>query len=365
VKGSAAEAVPAPTLQCPAGMSLLPGGSFWVGSEPSEHFSEDESPRFRTELPPFCVDQTEVTVAAYAECVARGACTPAVASHSHCNAAHRNRADYPINCVTWTQADAFCAARKARLPTEVEWEYAARGGEQYLKYPWGSANPDGHTCWKQGDACPTKTSPAGAFGLFDISGNVWEWTDDWYAAYPWPPETGYAKVYRGGSWSRRFEKWMHTRLRDRAKPSDQGAHLGFRCALVPDLGRCPFGKADATHCLAGVVEQHCKPPRSWNGVRCAKPNAPRCNEGYEERPGHGCVRSEPEETPSVDLEAEAKSVQRVAAPEFSADCRQNFGQRVHPYRYFGGTHRARNLVSGRAGCKNRDVGVGWNSTCCP
>ncbi len=78
--------------------------------------------------------------------------------------------------------------------------------------------------------------------MFDISGNVWEWTDDWYAPYPWPPETGYAKVYRGGSWSRRFEKWMHTRLRDRAKPSDQGAHLGFRCALVPDLNRCRSAK---------------------------------------------------------------------------------------------------------------------------
>ena len=186
----------------------------------------------------------------------RGACTPAVASHSHCNAAHRDRPEYPINCVTWPQADAFCTARQARLLTEVEWEYAARGGEQYLKYPWGSDNPDGHACWKHGGgSCQTKAYPAGAFGLFDISGNVWEWTDDWYVAYPWPAETGYAKVYRGGSWSRRFEKWMHTRLRDRAKPSDQGAHLGFRCALVPDLNRCPFGKADDTHCLAGVTEQ--------------------------------------------------------------------------------------------------------------
>jgi hypothetical protein len=347
-------------------MSLLPGGSFWVGSEPSEHHSEEESPRFRTELPPFCVDQTEVTVAAYAECVKRGACTAAVASHSHCNAAHRDRAEYPINCVTWPQADAFCAARQARLLTEVEWEYAARGGEQYLKYPWGSDNPDGHACWKHGGgSCPTKAYPAGAFGLFDISGNVWEWTDDWYAAYPWPAETGYAKVYRGGSWSRRFEKWMHTRLRDRAKPSDQGAHLGFRCALVPDLNRCPFGKADETHCLAGVTEQLCKAPRAWNGVRCAKPNSPRCPEGYVEQPGHGCVRSEPEVAQRIDVEAEAKRVQRTPAPEFSGDCRANFAPRVHAFRYFGGTHQARNLVSGRAGCKNRDVGVGWNSTCCP
>ena len=157
-----------PVLSCPSGMSLLPGGSFWVGADPNEHYAEDESPRFRTTLAPFCVDQTEVTVAAYADCVAHGACTPAVASHSQCNAAHRARPDYPINCVTWPQADAFCSARGQRLLSEAEWEYAARGGTQYLKYPWGSASPDGHACWKHGGgSCSTKQYPAGAFGLFD------------------------------------------------------------------------------------------------------------------------------------------------------------------------------------------------------
>jgi hypothetical protein len=100
-------------------------------------------------------------------------------------------------------------------------------------------------------------------------------------------------------------------------------------------------------------------------VRCAKPDAARCPEGYVERPGRGCVPSEPESAQRVDLEAEAKHVERVPAPEFSADCRTNFAPRVHAFRYFGGTHQARNLVSGRAGCKNRDVGVGWNSSCCP
>jgi len=313
------------------------------------------------------MDQTEVTVSAYAECVASGKCTPAVASHGQCNAAHHDRPNYPINCVTWTQADAFCAARGARLPTEPEWEYAARGGLRYQKYPWGDAPPDGRTCWKHGGgSCETKAFPAGAFGLYDVSGNVWEWLDDWYAAYPWPPETGYAKVYRGGSWSRRFEKWMHTRLRNRAKPSDQGGHLGFRCALVPDLSRCAYGKLDGARCLPGVDEQSCSDPKtSWNGVRCAKPGAPRCPAGRTEKPGRGCVLIEPEPQHGVDLEAEQKLVQRVPAPEFAADCQTNFGERVHPYRYFGGTHEARNLVSHRAGCKNRDVGVGWNSTCCP
>ena len=347
-------------------MALLPGGSFWVGAEPSDHFSDDESPRFRTRLPPFCVDFSEVTVSAFESCVARGQCTPAVASHSHCNAAHRTRPNYPINCVTWPQAAAFCAAQGKRLPTEVEWEYAARGGDQYLKYPWGDEVPDGHACWKHaGGSCETRAFPAGAFGLFDMSGNVWEWTEDWYAPYPWPAETGYAKVYRGGSWSRRFEKWMHTRLRNRSNPLEQGSHLGFRCAKIPDLAACPFGKADDTHCLAGVDETSCLPPLVWNGVRCAKPGAARCAEGRVEKPGRGCVPSEPDEARRADVEAEARAVQRVATPEFGADCRANYGPRVHSFRYFGGTHAARNLVSARAGCKNRDVGVGWNSSCCP
>lgn len=357
---------PGPGSSCPSGMALLPGGSFWVGADPSEHYSDDESPRFRTTLPPFCLDQTEVTVSAYSACVTSGACTPAVASHSQCNAAHHDRPDFPINCVTWAQADAFCATLGQRLPSEVEWEFAARGGEQYLKYPWGSAAPDGHACWKHGGgSCKTKSYPAGAFGLFDLSGNVWEWTDDWYAAYPWPAATGFAKVYRGGSWSRRFEKWMHTRLRDRAKPSDQGAHLGFRCGLVPDLSRCAFGKLDDKRCLPGVNEQACAAHEAWNGVRCAKPSAPRCPAGRVEQPGRGCVLSEPEVHASVDLEAQAKQVQREPAPDFTADCQANFGVLTHAFRYFGGTHEARNLVSHRVGCKNRDVGVGWNSTCCP
>jgi formylglycine-generating enzyme required for sulfatase activity len=369
-RSSAASAVASATPtkaepSCPEGMAPIPGGEFWVGSEPSEHFSSDESPRFLTQLAPFCLDLTEVTARDYAQCVERGACRPASTRRVLCNAGHADRADHPINCVTYALAETYCTSRGARLPSEPEWEYAARGGDRYLLYPWGEGSPDGRACWKHNGTCPVKTFAAGAFGLFDISGNVWEWTDSWYGAYPWPLERGFAKVYRGGSFSRRFEKWMHTRLRDRARPEEAGSHLGFRCALTPKGVECPFGGADGGRCLQGVLGRSCDPAESWNGARCAPPGAPRCRPGRVEKRGFGCVLAQEAAPQTRDLEAEAKSVARTRSAEFDDDCRHNQRDRPRAFRYAGGSHEARNLVSRRDGCKNRDVGVGWNSTCCP
>lgn len=345
-------------------MALLPGGSFWVGSDPKEGYSEDESPRFRTELAPFCMDLTEVTVAAYARCAADGRCTPAETKRALCNAKRKDRDDHPINCVTWHQADAYCRAQGKRLPTEAEWEFAARGGGE-LDYPWGEGSPDGRACWKHNGTCAVKSFAPGAFGLYDISGNVWEWLADWYGPYPFSPEHGFAKCYRGGSFSRRFEKWMHTRLRNRQPPHEWGSHLGFRCAKTPEGARCPFGERPDGGCLFGVHERACPDGKAWNGVRCARPGEPRCAPGRVERPGHGCVLGEPEKPVPVDLAAEMAGVQASRTAEFDEDCRTNFRDRPRAFHYSGGTHRGRNLVSQRAGCKNRDVGVGFNSTCCP
>ena len=354
-----------PVAQCPPGSALVPGGKFWVGADKGEHFSDDESPRFLTQVMSFCADLTEVTAAAYNRCVAAGHCTAPRSKRVLCNGSRPERAEHPMNCVTFFQAEAYCKAAGARLPTEVEWEYMARGGASYLKYPWGSEPPDGRACWKMPHTCPVKSYPAGAFGLFDVSGNVWEWTDSWYGAYPWPPTQGFAKVYRGGSFSRRFEKWMHTRLRDRADPDESGSHLGFRCVVSAPGEVCPFGQLPDGGCLHGVLERECPPGLSFNGVRCAEPGAPRCREGRVEKPGYGCVLIEEQAPESRDMAAESRGVTRSRAAEFDSDCSKNQPSRPHAFRYVGGTHDGRNLVSRRAGCKNRDVGVGWNSVCCP
>jgi len=351
--------------RCPANQVLIPGGRFWMGSEPAEHFANDESPRFLTELAPYCLDEAEVTTAAYRACVASGACAAPVGKQFHCNFRRPDRGEHPINCVDWKQARQYCAAQGQRLPTEAEWEYAARGGPQYLEYSWGNQPPDGRTCWKQPHTCKVKSFEPGAFGLFDMTGNVWEWVSDYYGAYPWPPTSGFSRVYRGGSWSRRFEKWLHTRLRNREAERFSGSHLGLRCASSPQAVTCPFGADASGTCLPGVLERACSAPRAWNGARCAKPGEPVCQPGWVLRAGHGCVLADALDPPEVDLEAEKAGVVRRPSPEFEADCRQNFRGRPHAYRYSGGTHRGRNLVSRSAGCKNRDVGVGFNSSCCP
>jgi formylglycine-generating enzyme required for sulfatase activity len=361
-------AAPAPSTappSCPPGKQLIPGGKVWIGSEPREHFSDDESPRFLTELAPYCLDETEVTTSQYRACVAKGACAKPVDKQFHCNFRYPDRGEHPINCVTWKQAAQYCAVLGERLPTEAEWEYAARGGDKYFEYSWGNQLPDGRACWKQPHSCAVKSFAAGAFGLYDMTGNVWEWVGDYYGPYPWPPASGFSRVYRGGSWSRRFEKWLHTRLRNREAEGFSGSHLGMRCALSTAGATCPFGADAGGRCLAGVEERSCEAPRAWNGVRCARPGEPRCKVGWVEVPGHGCTLEDEAPPPEVDLEAEKAGVTRAPAPEFEADCAQNFRGRPHAFRYSGGTHRGRNLVSRSAGCKNRDVGVGFNSTCCP
>jgi formylglycine-generating enzyme required for sulfatase activity len=154
--------------------------------------------------------------------------------------------DRPIVNVTWDEAAAFCKFFGGRLPTEAEWEYAARGGEQDRIYPNGSSisrdeanygSVGGNDLWHY--AAPVGSFPANAYGLHDMAGNVWEWCADWLdedyyrnspETDPRGPASGVARVARGGSWG--FgPKYLRTSIRVRAAPGDRSEDMGFRCVM--------------------------------------------------------------------------------------------------------------------------------------
>jgi formylglycine-generating enzyme required for sulfatase activity len=163
-----------------------------MGSTHPKAYS-DEGPIHKVTLSAFCMDRTEVTLDAYDACVKAKKCAPhSGAGYITCGRLpeHSGR---PINCVSWEHADAYCKAQGGRLPTEAEWEYAARGTDGRL-YPWGNEPPDRSRFWA-GDwddqicnGCPTKVGqfPKGAspFGVLDMIGNVNEWVADYAADYP-------------------------------------------------------------------------------------------------------------------------------------------------------------------------------------
>lgn len=181
-------------------------------------------------LADFWLDDTEVPLGAYRECVRAGRCVPAIASSPFCNEKLPDREQHPVNCVSQEDAAAYCAFVGRRLPTEAEWEWAARGGAEGRAYPWGEGEPDAQLCWRRADAgtCPVSSFPAGAsaHGLADLAGNVWEWTSSRWTA----KEQG-AVVFRGGSW--RDAKPAHFRAAHRAQflAAGRSDAVGFRCAL--------------------------------------------------------------------------------------------------------------------------------------
>jgi formylglycine-generating enzyme required for sulfatase activity len=214
-------------------------------------------------LDAFYIDETEVTNAAYAQCVEDGACDPPDSPNATYHARYYgapNFADYPVLFVSWYDADAFCRWREARLPTEAEWEKAAGfDPEQALKltYPWGNAfdgtrlnfcdsncprqdrDPDyddGHRDTALVGSYPDGRSPIGAY---DMSGNVMEWAADWYDSdyyeestdtNPLGPLEGEVKAIRGGSWLSDAEE-VTAAARTAFEPSVSRANLGFRCAM--------------------------------------------------------------------------------------------------------------------------------------
>jgi formylglycine-generating enzyme required for sulfatase activity len=200
----------------------------------------------------FEMDATEVTVAQYAACASAGACPPApttvcvalpgggtrTLASAQCNADRADRSHHPVNCTDWSMAAAYCRWAGERLPTDEEWEYAARG-EASVEFPWGNVAPTAaaYACWSLGRSrdgtCPVGSFSAGdsPFGLHDMVGGVAEWT----ATAPSHTEfflSGHpdVRIVRGGSWGTRDWPDLSPVLPEPRIGHDRSSFVGFRCA---------------------------------------------------------------------------------------------------------------------------------------
>ncbi|OGR04301.1 MAG: hypothetical protein A2284_01935 [Deltaproteobacteria bacterium RIFOXYA12_FULL_61_11] len=217
----------------------IPGGTFQMGSTDGDG---DEEPVHQVTLSAYRIQKYEVTAGDYSDCVTAGECTVANTGGS-CTYQAAGKEDHPINCVDWHQARAYCQWRGGDLPTEAQWEYAARGNNGHT-YPWGNEAPDSTRLNYNGTigettAVGTYLTGVSSYGLFDMSGNVWEWVADWYSTYPSAaqvdptgPGSGSSRVLRGGGWSGN-SFYVRSAVRGSGSPGDRNNNLGFRCASPP------------------------------------------------------------------------------------------------------------------------------------
>lgn len=244
----------------------VPADSFRMGCSAADPACEaDEGPAggVPVSVPTFLMDIHEVTVAEYRACVSAGNCTEPLTNkrNQYCNYGHPERDRHPVNCLDWDQAVAYCTAAGGRLPTEPEWERAARAGS-LSRYPWGQevscaeaildeVSPAPAQARQEPDGCytdatwPVGSRPANALGLYDMHGNAGEWTASWYAPDAigsmyakgnlQGPAEGRQRVVRGGSWDENRPN-LRSSFRN-VKPPQQGdsiyGSIGFRC--IADL----------------------------------------------------------------------------------------------------------------------------------
>jgi formylglycine-generating enzyme required for sulfatase activity len=271
---ASAAAAPKPKA-CPPGTIKIPGGSFYMGSDDGLPM---EKPAHEVTLEPFCIDEFEVTVEKYKACSDSGRCKRAGTTNEWASITEKEhkafdplcntrdpvaKSTHPINCVDWEMAEKYCHEQGERLPTEAEWEFAARGPDG-RKYPWGDEDPAAahlNACGKECVAWGAKngieekgmyevddgfanTAPVGSFpkgasryGVKDVVGNVWEWVADYYGEYakeeqkdPKGPESGDERVIRGGAWNASFASWVRPTFRYKDAPGKRSYGIGFRCA---------------------------------------------------------------------------------------------------------------------------------------
>jgi formylglycine-generating enzyme required for sulfatase activity len=217
------------TVKDPVAMVLVPGGTYTMGTEGG---FPDQQPRHEVVLDPFYMDIHEVTNKQYQQFL---------------EDTGRRKPDFwfpeidlpdePVVGVSWKDAAAYAAWAGKRLPTEAEWEYAARGGTIGKKYPWGdSFDPQCANVGSFGIA-PVKSFRPNDYGLYDMVGNVWEWCSDWYGQEyygesprenPQGPSGGKYKVLRGWAWYCEPDQLKVTK-RHNSHPSSTSYSYGFRC----------------------------------------------------------------------------------------------------------------------------------------
>ena len=225
-------------LPPPEGMVGITAGSYPIGChEGDNNCYDDERPAQEITVNAFAIMKTEVLMEDYDMCVAEKGCTPA-GKGGQCNWQKSTKENHPINCVDWHSADAYCKFKGWRLPTEEEWEIAARG-KTHSDYPWGNEPPDCDHTTMSGDSknCTTETTPSGSktqdaswSGAMDLGGNVREWVASDYGPYGEKIETSTEKVNRGGSWKMASKEFSTSHTRQVDSPDENRPDLGFRCA---------------------------------------------------------------------------------------------------------------------------------------
>lgn len=199
-------------------------------------------PPRETWMDAFWISRTQVTNAQYLYCVEQGACVQPLNANWNPHFFDPNYAEHPVVFVTWYDAQNYCSWLGGRLPTELEWEKAARGPDGRT-FAWGEDDPEMYS-FANVNNIRLSTVPVGSYphnaspyGVLDMGSNVREWVDDWYTdeellVAPLAPKEGQAKVLRGASWldsgqfSMVFNRWMHS-------PGSPGQNRGFRCVFMP------------------------------------------------------------------------------------------------------------------------------------
>ena len=235
-------------------MVYVPAGKFIMGSE---NGYDDQKPVRQVYLDSYWIDKYEVSNAQYALCVASGACTKPSLTKSQTRNNYYGNPDYdnyPVIQIDWHQSQAYCQWVGGDLPTEAQWEKAARGTDGRT-YPWGNESPTcqltnfnkglyGNQSYCIGDTSPVTDYEQGAspYGALNMAGNVWEWVNDWYGSNyysnsstrnPAGPTSGRYRVIRGGSWDYYYNGTWGIRAADRygVNPTNTVSGDGFRCVL--------------------------------------------------------------------------------------------------------------------------------------